>query len=194
MHALSKTSVWHPWEHLIAPYWKDALTGTEKEELLRAAAATRFPRRNRAILLLLLNTGMRLQACAALAWEDISWAGTQAQVHSRDLPEQPRRAIRLDDDASRALMDYGAAILRVEPSFQHVSAAWPIPRFDGSSTALWENCNGWRLSCQGISRLLADLVEQAGIQIATAHPLAQRLRASFARDYLLLTLGISMVY
>ena len=184
MRVPSKKSVWHPWEHLIAPYWKDALTGTEKEALLRAAAATRFPRRNKAILLMLLNTGMRLQACAALAWEDISWVGTQAQVQFRHLTEQPVRAIRLGDDANRALMEYGAAILRVEPSFQYVSAAWPTPRFDGSSTALWENCNGWRLSSQGISRLLADFVEQAEIQIPLAHPLAQRLRASFARDYL----------
>lgn len=75
-------------------------------------------------------------------------------------------------------------MLQVEASFQRVSAIWPTSRFDGSSTALWENCNGWRLSSQGISRLLANLVEQAEKPMAAAHPLAQRLRASFARDYL----------
>lgn len=184
MRVFSKKSVWHPYGHLIAPCWKDALTGSEEEALLRAAAATRFPRRNRAILLMLLNTGMRLRACAALAWEDISWVGTQAQVRFRDVPGQPMRTIRLGDDASRALMEYGVPVLRVEASFQRVNAVWPTPRFDGSSTALWENCNGWRLSSQGISRLLADLVEHAEIPIALSHPLAQRLRASFARDYL----------
>lgn len=71
--------------------WRNALSSSEEAALLRAAAAARFPRRNTAILLILLHTGMRLRACAALAWEDISWVGTQAQVQFRDLPGKPLR-------------------------------------------------------------------------------------------------------
>jgi len=60
-----------------APPAPTALKDSQINALLRAAARSRHPARDVAIVQLLLQTGMRIGECAALMWEDIAFGEKQ---------------------------------------------------------------------------------------------------------------------
>ncbi len=83
-----------------------ALTDTQVNALLRAAARSRHAARDVAILQVLLQTGMRIGECAALMWEDISFGEKRGTVTIRAGKGNKARHVPLNASVRQALAEY----------------------------------------------------------------------------------------
>ncbi|PLS77443.1 MAG: integrase [Chloroflexi bacterium] len=167
------------------PLAPKALKDSEVNALLRAAADSRHPARDTAIVQMLLQTGMRIGECAALHWEDITFGEKQGQVLIRAGKGNKARIVPLNASARQALATYVAPVLQVEPTLKAVAGAWMRRLRSAPSTSLWQSQKGGALSVSAMERVIAGLVRDgAARQLIPAVTRAHTLRHTFATRYL----------
>jgi site-specific recombinase XerD len=163
-----------------------ALTDSQVHALLRAAARSRHPLRDTAILQMLLQTGMRIGECAALTWEDITFGEKRGVVTIRAGKGNKARSVPLNASVRQALADYAAPRLGVLPTLKGVAGAWPDRGSGQAPAPLWRSQKGGQLSVSAIGRMIDGLVQVCatrGLVPATAS--AHTLRHTFATRYLM---------
>jgi site-specific recombinase XerD len=162
-----------------------SLKGSEVNALLRAAAKSRQPLRNTAILQMLLQTGMRIGECAALNWEDIDFGEKRGKVAIRSGKGNKARMIPLNASIRQALADYAAPILLVDPTLRAVAAAWSQPEEDKQPIPLWQSQKKGRMTTSAIQRMIDELVKDCvSRDLLPAETSAHTLRHTFATHYL----------
>ena len=162
-----------------------ALTDTQVNALLRAAARSRHAPRDVAILQVLLQTGMRIGECAALMWEDISFGEKRGTVMIRAGKGNKARCVPLNASARQALAEYAAPVVAVPPTLKAVATVWPVPHAGNIPSPLWRSQKSGRLSVSAMGRMIDGLVRSCasrGLVPATAG--AHTLRHTFATRYL----------
>lgn len=145
----------------------DFLTPDEVRAMLRTCASKSFmDRRDRAILLLLIDTGMRCHEVAALQLDAIDWtAGTVTFVGKGKRPRTPH----FDKAASDALDAYKRARTRYVAEHPHLAP----------SQAFWLGRRG-ALTSRGVYELVKRRARMAGLD--GVHP--HLFRHGFANDWL----------
>jgi site-specific recombinase XerD len=162
-----------------------ALTDTQVNALLRAAARSRHATRDVAILQMLLQTGMRIGECAALMWEDISFGEKRGTVSIRAGKGNKARRVPLNASARQALADYAAPILGVAPTLKALATVWPTSRTGSTPSPLWRSQKGGRLSVSAMGRMIDGLVRGCATRdLVPATVGAHTLRHTFASRYL----------
>jgi integrase len=156
--------------------------------LLRAAQRGRHPARDYALLQVLLQTGLRLGECQALAWGDVALGEKHGTVTVRAGKGNKARTVPLNGSARAALAAYAAPRLGVAPALRPVAAVWPRPGAAGGSLAgqpLWRSQKGSPLSGSALWRVVHTLV-QGGARRRLVPPATtpHTLRHTFARRYL----------
>jgi site-specific recombinase XerD len=138
----------------------------EQERLLAAARRSRHPKRDEAILLLLLDTGLRASELCGLRRSDLDLALSGRKVTVREGKGRKSRVVIVGAGATKALWAY----LRAEPREpnDYLFAADRGPRA------------GEPLTRSGLLQLFRRLGKRAGIE--GAHP--HRCRHSFAIEFL----------
>lgn len=168
-----------------SPLAPKALKDAEVNALLRAAAVSRHPLRNSAIVQVMLQTGLRIGECAALAWEDISFGEKRGWVTIRGGKGDKARRVPLNTSAREALAAYAAPLLGAEPSLRAVAAAWPKPNGNGGLTPLWRSQKRGCLTALAMARMIDELVRGcAARKLIPADTSAHTLRHTFATHYL----------
>lgn len=96
-----------PFDHLKPPIVRDdqiqPFTQTQTHALLHAASLSACPKRNKAILLFLLDTGVRASELCGLLMKDIDIAGQKATVLGKG---NKKRTVYFGRMATRALISY----------------------------------------------------------------------------------------
>jgi site-specific recombinase XerD len=162
-----------------------ALKDSQINALLRAAARSRHPARDLAIVQLLLQTGMRIGECAALMWEDIAFGEKSGMVTIRAGKGNKARSIPLNASARQALAEYAAPLLGVAPTLKAVAAVWPQLRTGMQPTPLWGSQKGGQLTVSAMGRMIDGLVRDcAARRLVPATTGAHTLRHTFAARYL----------
>jgi len=159
------------------------LSPNEINALLREVARTgRYPIRNTAIMMVLLQTGIRIGECVALRWGDIVFGEKSGWLQIHAAKGGKTRSVPLNSSARQALADYLASILSVAPTLKAVSQAWSSV---GSDQALWESERG-TMTLSAMERALNAAITACAFRghvPATITPHA--FRHTFARRYLL---------
>jgi integrase/recombinase XerC len=167
------------------PRW---LTRSEQFALLRAAQeATQlghlkaqgsleqpsaiWSRRDEAILVFLLNTGLRLSEIEALNLTDMEINARSGSVRVRRGKGRKARTVPLNHDARTALQ------------------AWLDVRPEDASEALFLSQKGGRLSSRAISNVIAKFADRAGLEDVSPHT----LRHSFAKNLVDADVGLEKV-
>lgn len=140
-------------------------------DLMQAAGVSDFPRRNQAILAIVIGTGMRRQECCFLAIEDVTLSpdnsGHIVIRHAKKVPGK-------DDTNRTALFDHhaGRYILAYIQSLGRTSG----PLFPGR----WHDRPMWPSS---MNRIVHELIEAAGLvgKIQNLHDL-RRLFITYFRQ------------
>jgi site-specific recombinase XerD len=138
-----------------APHWLDR----KDQYALRRATEKDGDPRNLAIILLMLNTGLRVSEVAALKLDDVEMSDRKGQVTVRGKGTKVR-TIPLNADIRKALREY--------------LTKRPIVKHDG----LFINQKGASLGRLGIEYQVATLGRLAGLERVTPH----MLRHSFAKN------------
>lgn len=160
------------------------LTDRQVNALLREATRSRHPDRDYA-LVQVLQTGMRIGECAALDFEDISFAERGGSVTIMAGKGNKARAVPLNASARQALAAYTAPTLGVEPTVPAVARAWPRRQRGIARTPLWSSQKGGRLSAQAMRRVIDCLVRAASARgLLPPDARAHTLRHTFAMFYL----------
>jgi site-specific recombinase XerD len=161
------------------------LTDRQINALLREAQRTHDPHRDYAILQMLIQTGMRIGECAALNYQDIVFGARSGAVVIRAGKGNKARNVPLNGSARRALAEYTAPLLSVEPTLEAVVAAWPRRQAGSLPSPLWRSIRSNRLSTQSIRRMIDTLVQEcAKRKLVPADTSAHTLRHTFAMNYL----------
>lgn len=169
-----------------APTAPRALQPRQVHALLREAGRSgRYPRRNSAITMLLLQTGMRIGECAALTWADLECGEKTGRVTIRAGKGNKARTVPLNGSARQAVADYAAPLLGVAPTLKAVAGAWPAKPVAGSpSPSFWRSERG-TMTLSAMERAIGGLLRAGagrGLLPATATP--HSLRHTFAVRYL----------
>jgi len=160
-----------------------ALKPAQVNALLRQAQHTRYPARNTAIVQMLIQTGMRINECAALRWDDISYREKSGLVRIRAGKGNKARRVPLNDSARQALANYAALPLGVDATSKAVAVAWP--RMTSGGVPLWTSERGHQLSVREMSRMIHDLVRSCAARgLVPAEATPHSLRHTFATRYL----------
>lgn len=161
----------------LAPRWLDRREQSallrESERALNAAstdAARTQALRDRAILLLLLNSGLRISELCALRLRDVELTERKGKVIVRAGKGAKQREIPLNQPARQALR----AWLEVRPA---------------TGEALFLGKRGEALTPAGIHRRLADLARRAGVEDLSPHT----LRHTFAKNLVDAGVGLERV-
>ncbi len=158
------------------------LSATEVNALLREVAKTgRYPLRNTAIMMLLIQTGIRIGECVALRWGDIAFGEKKGWLHVRAGKGNISRSVPLNHSARTALADYVAPQLAVEPTLRAVSDAWQTMPADQS---LWQSERGV-MTLSAMERAMKNSIDACihrGVVPSDTTPHA--LRHTFAHRYL----------
>lgn len=162
-----------------------ALADTAVNALLRAAQRSRHPARDYAIVQMLLQTGMRIGECQALAWPDITLTQKGGLVSIRAGKGNKARTVPLNGSARAALAAYAGPLLKVDPSVQAVAEAWPRRGARPPTSSLWRSQKGRPLSAPALWRVISTLVRDcAARKLAPAETTPHTLRHTFAQRYL----------
>lgn len=164
-------------EQKLAPRWLDrreqfALT-RESERALNAArtdAARTQAVRDRALLLLLLHSGLRIGELCALRLADLELSERKGKITVRAGKGAKRREIPLNGTARQALRGW----LDVRPE---------------AGEALFVGRRGEALTPAGVYRRLADLARRAGVEGLSPHT----LRHTFAKNLVDAGVGLERV-
>lgn len=116
-----------------------------------------WPRRDRAIVVLLLNAGLRLAEAAALRLDDLEIKPRSGKVTVRRGKGRKKRTVRLNADARKALQD------------------WLDVRPQATSEAVFLSQKGGRLRARSISGRVTALGDLAGLEHLTPHMLRHSL-------------------
>lgn len=145
----------------------EALNKEEQQRLLRAAAGCR---RNldRAVVLLMYYTGIRVGECAALDIDDVFVVGRKRKVIVRNGKGDFYREIPLNEEAAEALQEWLADRQR---------------RFDGKQTdmALFLNPQGRRMSTASLDLIVRKVGHACGLALSP-HKLRHTLLTNLVRN------------
>ena len=144
-----------------------ALSKTEQKRFLRAVAACRRSK-DRAVALLLLNTGIRISECAQLDEHDVCIAGRRHRIVVRNGKGERYREIPLNAEAKEALREW----------LQERSK-----KFEGtdSDDALFQNPQGRRLSTSSLDLIVRKIGESCGVPVS-AHVLRHTCLTNLVRN------------
>ncbi len=148
-----------------APRWLD-----RKERLAFLRAVEHGSPRDRAIAVVLLNTGIRVAEMAVLLWTDIVISDRKGTLLVRHGKGYKRRDVPLNDDARKALASIGYA----------VQAGKPDP--------VWMGSRG-PLTVEGLQRVVEIFGAGAKIERLSCHV----LRHTFCHDLLAAGVGLEKV-
>ncbi len=138
-----------------------ALTAEEVKALLRQASSKTFlHRRNRAIVMMLLDTGMRVSELANLVADDVDM--NTGAILVRKGKGNKQRVVRIGNRTQKALWAYLSS------------------RRGGSTYGLFTDGGGKRLTVGAIKLMIRRLGRRAGLKNVHVH----RLRHTFAISFL----------
>jgi integrase/recombinase XerC len=144
-----------------------ALTPNEQKRYI-STAQTRSRALDRAVPLLLINTGIRIGECAALDMADISIAGRKAQIIVRSGKGDRYREIPLNEVARDAVRDW---ILERNKRFINSKV----------DDALFLNPQGGRMSATSLDRIVRKVGTACGINLS-AHILRHTCLTTLVRN------------
>lgn len=136
-------------------------TQAQVNALLQCAKKSQFPRRNEAILLFLLDTGLRASEFCALRLKDADIQGRRCTVTGKG---NKKRTVPFGGTAAKALWQY----LREDPR--------------EPEDPLFFNKRGDALTRSGLRQLLEQFGEEAGIEATRCSP--HTMRHTFAVEFL----------
>lgn len=144
-----------------------ALTKNEQKKLIGAAELTRRAK-DRAVVTLLLYTGIRISECAALNLDDVYAQGRKTRIIVRNGKGGRYREVPLNGEACEAIQ------------------AWLQERakkFDGKETeqSLFINQQGRRMSTSALDLIIRKVGQDAGIELS-AHVLRHTLLTALVRS------------
>jgi site-specific recombinase XerD len=164
-------------EQVLAPRWLDRreqaalLRETERAANNAVTASARLQAaRDRSIVLLLLNTGLRISELCALTFTDLELSDRKGKVIVRQGKGSKRREIPLNQSARQAIRDW----LDVRPQ---------------TSAMLFLGRRGDALTPSGVHRRLVDLAQRAKIEHLSPHT----LRHTFAKNLVDSGVGLERV-
>lgn len=131
-----------------------------------------WSRRDEALLILFLNTGLRLSEVAALNLTDVEINARSGRVLVRQGKGRKSRTVPLNHHARTALQAWLAVRTRTS-----------------ASKALWLSQKGGRLSRRAIARVVTKLADRAGVAAVSPHV----LRHSFAKNLVDAGVGLEKV-
>jgi integrase len=153
------------------------------------AEAQRSGSREYAIVMLMLQTGIRIGECAALCWGDITIGERRGDLLVRSGKGRKARTVPLTLSARQALAAYAAPLLGVRSaSLKDVVAIWPTD--PPAQTPLWQTRKrhvSAALTATAMRRIIASLVRfcaARGVLPPDSHVSAHTLRHTFAMAYL----------
>jgi len=132
-----------------------ALSTEELRRFLRAVERCGSVR-DRAIALLLINTGLRIGECAALDVDDVAVSARKGRVVVREGKGDAYREVPLNAEAREALDAW--------------TAARPKPLDGGADSPLFVSRGGVRLSTRALDLVVRALAKEAGVALS-AHTL-----------------------
>lgn len=134
--------------------WDELLTSDEIATLIRAAGAGRFPERDQAIILFLIDTGLRRGEFMLLKRDQVRTRGERVYLQFKAPKADNKRYCILGKAAARAILAYLATRTDDDP-------------------ALWYGEQG-PLRYHGMYRMLRRHAKTAGIDESRVHPHAFR--------------------
>ena len=153
------------------------------------AEAQRAGPREYAIVMLMLQTGIRIGECAALCWGDITMGERRGDLLVRSGKGRKARTIPLTLSARQALATYAAPLLGARSaSLKDVVAVWPTDSL--VQTPLWQTRKrhvSAALTATAMRRIIATLVRLCaarGVLAPESQVSAHTLRHTFAMAYL----------
>lgn len=163
---------------------RTGLKSAQVNALLRQAQNSRDKERNYAIIQVLLQTGIRLGECAALALEDITLGERSGLIQVRAGKGNKARSVPLNASAREAIVLYIAPRLGVEkPSIKMIVARWPKSKSPEAHEPVFLSQKGGALTTSAMGQMIAELVKAAG-ELVPEKTSAHTLRHTFARSYL----------
>ena len=148
-----------------------AQLGTLRAQGQSTAPGCTWPRRDVCLVVLLLNTGLRLSEVTALTLEDVELNDRSGQVRVRQGKGRKARSVPLNKDSRTAL------------------TAWLSVRPETDSHAFWLSQKGGPLSARAISRRVKTLAHKAGLEDVSPHT----LRHSFAKNLVDAGVGLEKI-
>lgn len=135
---------------------QEAPRSLSSEEQKRFMLVVKNQRRalDRAVPLLMINTGIRVGECAALNLDDVCVAGRKAQIVIRSGKGERYREIPLNEEARDAVRDW---ILERNQRFAEIQ----------TEEALFLNPQGRRMSATSIDRIIRKCGEICGIDLSS---------------------------
>jgi len=158
----------------VAPF-----TADEIQRLLAAARETNYPRRDEAICIFLLDTGVRVSELANIRLSDIDWDARKITVLGKG---QKERAIYFGHQAKRALWSYLSEDSRTPLKGKRLKN---VKEKDENSPLFVSEVgerSGEAFSRQGLLRLIVRLGKRAGISGKRVSP--HTFRHTFAVEFL----------
>jgi len=153
------------------------------------AEAQRAGAREYAIVMLMLQTGVRIGECAALCWGDITLGERRGDLLVRSGKGRKARTIPLTLSARQALATYAAPLLGARSAaLKDVVAIWPTE--PSAQTPIWQTRKrhvSAALTATAMRRIIATLVrlcEARGVLPPDSQVSAHTLRHTFAMAYL----------
>ncbi len=142
---------------------RKGLKSTQVNALLRQAQLSRGSECNYAIVQVLLQTGIRLSECAALAFEDTTFAEHSGLLRVRAGKGNKARSVPLNASAREAIAVYVAPRLAIEkPSLKTVAKGWPKPKTPEAREPIFLSQKGGALTTSAMGQMIANLVKAAG--------------------------------
>ncbi len=163
---------------------REGLSSSQVNALLRQAQVSRDPRRNYAIVQVLLQTGIRLSECSGLTFGDLTFGERNGLLLVRAGKGNKVRSVPLNASAREALATSVAPRLGVEkPSIKAVATTWPKRGSEQALEPLFQSQKGGALSTSAMGQMIDELVKAAG-ELVPQKTSAHTLRHTFARNYL----------
>lgn len=164
---------------------REGLNDTQVNALLRQAQSSRDSLRNYAIVQVLLQTGMRLDACSQLTLDDIELGERSGRVTIRQGKGNKARVVPLNASARQALAEYVAPRLNCDPTVKAVAHSWPQLSSNSPSAPLWQSQKKGTLTTSAMRQMIDVLVRDTSArELVPAQTSAHTLRHTFARNYL----------
>ena len=155
------------------------------------AEAQRAGQREYAIVMLMLQTGVRIGECAALCWGDITMGERRGDLLVRSGKGRKARIVPLTLSVRQALAAYAAPLLGARSAaFKDVVADWSDDDPTNAQTPMWQTRKrhvSAALTATAMRRIIATLVrlcEARGVLLPDSHVSAHTLRHTFVMAYL----------